>query len=244
MMRRREVLGMLGCGVAALLAGCNVIAPPQESLRYRITVEVQTPQGLRSGSGVIETTYIAGPSIGDASGLETRLRGEAVAVDLPGGQTLFALLRGQTDSDGEGYHGRLFNQALADGAVAQPALTRRYGPGEWIEERREAQRIKPHLTLPAKHYPMLVRFRDVGDPKSVEVVDAGDLAKSFGPGVKLRRIMLAVTDDPATTGIEKRLGWVVDKFYYDKMLDGQALNNGSSLANNLTPESFKKGDHK
>ena len=91
---------------------------------------------------------------------------------------------------------------------------------------------------------MLVRFRDVGDPKSVEVVDAGDLAKSFGPGVKLRRIMLAVTDDPATTGIEKRLGWVVDKFYYDKMLDGQALNNGSSLANNLTPESFKKGDHK
>ena len=78
MMRRREVLGILGGGVAALLAGCNVIAPPQESLRYRITVEVQTPQGLRSGSGVIETTYIAGPSIGDASGLGMRLRGEAV----------------------------------------------------------------------------------------------------------------------------------------------------------------------
>ena len=131
-------------------------------------------------------------------------------VDLPGGQTLFALLRGVRDGDGAGYHARLFNQTLADGAVAAPRLTRRYAAGDWAEERREARRIKPQLTLPPLHYPMLVRFRDVRDPKSVEAVDAGALDKSFGAGVKLRRIVLAVTDDPVTSGIENWLGWLSD----------------------------------
>lgn len=208
MMRRRGVMGMLAGSVAAVLGGCNWIASPQESLRYRMTIEVDTPQGLRSGSSVIETTYIAGPGIGDASGLITRLRGEAVAVDLPGRRTLFALLRSVKDGDGAGYHGRLFNHALADGAMVEPPLTRRFAAHEWIEERREAQRLKPRLTLPPEHYPMLVRFRDVDDPTSVEAVDPVALDKAFGPGVRLRRIVLAVTGDAVTTGIEKRLGWL------------------------------------
>lgn len=207
-MVRRGVIALFAGGVAALLAGCDWIAPPQATLRYRIIVEVETPQGLRTGSSVIETTYIDGPSIGDASGLETRLRGEAVAVDLPGGQTLFALLRSVTDGDAAGYHGRLFNQALADGAVAEPPLTRRFAAHEWIEERREARQIKPRLTLPLAHYPMLVRFRDVRDPRSVELVESDRLDAVFGVGVKLRRITLAVTDDAVTVGIEKRLGWL------------------------------------
>jgi hypothetical protein len=57
-------------------------------------------------------------------------------------------------------------------------------------------------------YPMLVRFKDIRDPKSVEKVDPNDIAKSIGPGVTLRRITLQITDDPVTTGIEKRLGWL------------------------------------
>jgi hypothetical protein len=55
---------------------------------------------------------------------------------------------------------------------------------------------------------MLVRFRDIADPTSVEKVDPDNLAASFGEGVKLRRITVQLTDDPVTTGIEKRLGWL------------------------------------
>ena len=92
-------------------------------------------------------------------------------------------------------------------------------------------------------YPELVRFRDIRDPKTVELVDPNDLAKSFGAGVKLRRIMLTVVDGPVTVGIEQRLPWLVR--YGNKMLDGSELEsfdaNGNpiNLANSLSVLNFK-----
>jgi hypothetical protein len=64
---------------------------------------------------------------------------------------------------------------------------------------------------------MLVRFRDVRDPKTVEKVDPDDLAASFGPGVVLRRITVQLTDDPVTTGLADTLPWVTrtDGYYLD-----------------------------
>jgi hypothetical protein len=62
--------------------------------------------------------------------------------------------------------------------------------------------------LPLDKLPMLVRFRDISDPKSVERVGPNDLATSFGPGVKHVRAMIEITDAPVTTGIEARLGWL------------------------------------
>ena len=61
---------------------------------------------------------------------------------------------------------------------------------------------------PGPFPPTIVRFRDIADPKSVEQVDPDDLAKSFGPGVKLKSLTVQMTDEPVTTGIEKRLGWL------------------------------------
>ena len=57
-------------------------------------------------------------------------------------------------------------------------------------------------------YPMLVTFGDLDDPTSVERVDPDDLAATFGEGVSLKRITVQVTDDPVTSGIGQRLGWL------------------------------------
>ena len=68
------------------------------------------------------------------------------------------------------------------------------------------------ITSPAEvraaDYPLLVTFADPADPTSVQRVDPANLAASFGPGVTLKRITVEVTNDPVTTGIEKRLGWL------------------------------------
>ena len=55
---------------------------------------------------------------------------------------------------------------------------------------------------------MLVTFEYLADPTSVRRVDPDDLASTFGEGVSLKRITVQVTDDPVTTGIEKRLVWL------------------------------------
>jgi hypothetical protein len=55
---------------------------------------------------------------------------------------------------------------------------------------------------------MFVKFRDLNDPTSVEVVDPNDLAASFGPGVKLVEATIAVTPDAVTDGIDSRLPWL------------------------------------
>ena len=56
---------------------------------------------------------------------------------------------------------------------------------------------------------MMVRFRNINDPKSVERV------KPEAIGVK--RILLETTSDDVTTGIEKRLGWLSE--YPEPSLD-------------------------
>ena len=93
MMARRMVIGLLAAGATVVLGGCGLLSSSY-NYRYRITIEVETPQGLRTGSAVQET--LVGKSnidLGDLSGKRgMRTRGEAVAVDLPGGKVLFALL--------------------------------------------------------------------------------------------------------------------------------------------------------
>ncbi|RWA59249.1 MAG: hypothetical protein EOQ28_33230 [Mesorhizobium sp.] len=65
--------------------------------------------------------------------------------------------------------------------------------------------------VPPQHYPLLVTFTDISDPKTVQKVDPNNLAAAFGPGVTLKRITLEITDDSVTAGkIVALLGWLND----------------------------------
>lgn len=185
----------------ALLAACNPFTPTY-TYRYRITVEVDTPQGLRNGSSVWEVRQWRGSGIPNR-GIRSRVRGEAVAVDLPDG-TLFALLRGaDTDVD---YLATVVYRHLINHPT--PGLPMDLGPDGFSKNMRAIIRTKPVFQLDANEYPLLVRFRDINNPASVEKVDPSDLAAKFGPGVRIRRLTVAVTeDDVTTTGIERRFIW-------------------------------------
>ncbi|MDP3550575.1 MAG: hypothetical protein Q8R81_09275, partial [Novosphingobium sp.] len=82
---------LLGLCMALSLAGCG----NKETMRYKMTVEVETPEGLKTGFAVRELEFRdrSGFPLGE-SRPQIKLRGEAVAVDLGGGRTLFALLTG------------------------------------------------------------------------------------------------------------------------------------------------------
>lgn len=236
-------MGLLAASAAlSALTGCDIFFPPA-TLRYRMTVEVETPQGLRTGSSVIEATIHSGPGWGDASGISYELHGEAVAIDLPNGKTLFALLDAPGGSDPASYHAHLFNEALAMGASSAPPMPRLFKAWEWREERKVARQLKPSFELPQAKLPLFVTFGDIRDPKSVMLVDPNDLAARFGAGTKLRRITVQITDDPVTIQVGKRLRWLGK--YPEPRLD--AAYKGSfdpgkiGLAQSLSHGDFRMG---
>ena len=51
----------------------------------------------------------------------------------------------------------------------------------------------------------------VGIAMTAEIVDPDDLAKSFGPGVRLVRVTIEITGEPVTRGIRKVLPWLSPK---------------------------------
>lgn len=201
MIGRRELVGAPGGLSLLTIGGCWLLST--DSYRYKITVEVDTPEGLKSGFAVREVSYSEQLiKLPDATGVTTRQRGDAVAIDLPGGKALFALLPVNACEPLQAAFGNdapaTLDAAKADGRVAVLAQTRsKVGYDKGVAVIKQVQT-----------YPILVTFTDIADPASVRRVDPADLAASFGPGVRLKRITVRITDDPVTTGIEKRLRWL------------------------------------
>jgi len=194
------------------LSACNLF-DDTPTYRYRMTVEVETPEGLKTGSSVlqVDTRFETNPESPASQRISRRVKDEAAFVDLGERGSLFALLRSEDDVDfakrimflmapkgrdknGDRFLGRFNNMLEMTEPFELPATQ---------------EEINPSLAE-MKAQPMLVTFGDLDDPTSVARVDPDDLAASFGDGVSLSRITVQITDDPVTTGIEERLGWLVD----------------------------------
>lgn len=225
--------------------------------RYRLTVEVDTPEGMRSGSSVIEvSTMVSGKhAIPDSGKIFRKVRGEAVTVDLGQRGFMFALLRSETDVD---WAKRALLSVIKDATPAEieaertkdsppnlsfhmqmrqvPSLQGRY------DIARHAVFIRP---IPKEsdrptYYPILVTFADMADPKSVTKIDPDNMAARFGKGVKLKRITVERTDDAVTRGIEGRLAWLGE--YPEPSLNPKHGPDDWSLAATIKQGDFKRGN--
>ncbi len=143
------------------LTGCDVLSGGH-SYRYRLTVEVETPDGLRTGSSIWEVETKAGSGIPDRS-LRSRVHGEAVAVELPSG-VLFATMRSQVLNSPGDYAAGLVNSHLRREPEPGAVMTR-----DWAENMRRIAQAKPSFELAPDERPLLVRFRNPKDANSVEL---------------------------------------------------------------------------
>jgi hypothetical protein len=181
------------------------------TIRSRLTIVVDTPEGQRSGSSVSQLTisFPGGLTRAQGWGLTERLVGEAVVVDLGPRGLLFSTFERRsilTRSGGDAY-----NAALTP--FPQEAFRAEYpstasADEQYVAYLDEICRRKPKATLKLEDVPALVRFGNLEDPTTVALVDPADLAASFGPGVYLKRATVEITDDPITHGIEARLPWL------------------------------------
>jgi hypothetical protein len=187
MMARREAFWALVGGLT-MLTGCGPLSPPQ--YRFRMTVEVATPQGMKTGSSVYQVWAYTNTAkvLPEEHARDWGVKGEAVVIDLPTGP-VFALMK-----TGDPLRSDLAQMSMA---ALDPQfkndIVESAGriAGRWTKARADVRR---------EDWPVMVRFRDINDPRSVERIDP--------VAIGVKRVVVETTSDPVTIGIEKRLDWL------------------------------------
>jgi len=172
--------------------------------KYRLTVEVETPEGRKSASGVMAVH----PDRSYSRGGQTRTAGDAVFVDLGGGKNLVALLAhidNKLELDGMNY-------------VALRAYTAAGGKRVSFNE---MSRLSGAVPVNDALIPVLVTFGDPANPATARNVPPLDAEAILGKGYRLQGITAEVVPngywpldfggvlgEPVTRGIQTKLPWL------------------------------------
>jgi hypothetical protein len=188
--------------LAALVVG-DQIRINRPGHKYRLTVEVDTPEGVKSASGIMAVH----PDRGYSRGGRTRTKGDAVFVELGGGMNLVALLAHvdkSIDLDGMNY-----------------VALRAYNAAGRKVSFNEMSRMTGAVPVQGALIPVLVTFVDPADPRTARAVPPDQVEAALGRGFHLHGISAEVVPnglwpldfggplgEPVTRGIETRLPWL------------------------------------
>jgi len=183
--------------VIAIVVVLYKLSYPTYTCRYRMTVNVEVDGKLRSGSSVIEFQISKQMRfLPDVNPIKFDAVGEAVFVDLGGQRSLVALLKsGENATDGN-FPLRVvpahFKLDTDRQLASLPSLR-----GRW--------------ELPAQDLPTLATFSDANNSATLRVIRPDQLEQTFGPDVRWRGIVIEMTTDPVTHGLEARLPFLVSQ---------------------------------
>jgi hypothetical protein len=217
---------LLRLGALVVISICLVGCGRSESYRYKLTLAVNTPDGIKRSSSVTKWDFweVSIP----ARGIPHRLRGEALYLDLgPSASPLIALLTSHLHEKRDGV---VWDWSGGD------LLTRLYGmpSTDFMDDVARLARMRGPRRITPADLPDLVTFADVNDPKSVVEVNSKDLQATLGQNVTWNEITLEMTDEPVTKGIELKLPWLNAYFQKNFRLDGTAYGTSNELANILS----------
>jgi hypothetical protein len=177
-------------------------------VRYRLTVEVQDGDQIKTGSSVVDVSYSIQPdganNLGGAN-VYTKHVGYAPTVDLGEKGILFLTFRSATRTPDQI---RAFNKqvfCIIDDMGCLPfAAYGKRGPNALYPYSQQKPELNELLLqsgprdVPFIALPEFVRFQDINDPHTLVRLSPNDLAASYGPSVSLKRVILQLTDDPVT----------------------------------------------
>lgn len=188
------------------------LAFPTYHLRYRLTLAVDVDGVEHTGSGVIGISYQPLPDwfVAGSEGLHFggEMHGYAVTVDLGDRGLLFLIYLPPLfkASCSPPWGGNTLS-TLPLSAFGLPDGGPRSYMGHIV---RKLQHDGGSADVPFAKLPMLLRFRNIHDRRSNEEVDPCDLAATYGPGVRLKRATLEITNDPITPMPATWPKWLVD----------------------------------
>lgn len=201
---------------------------PTYSWNQKMTIEIEKDGKIYSGSSVTSVTWnknVMFSLLGQGAEWLAVVRGEAVTIELPDERYLFGLLS---------YFGNTEYMANLATRILFKSKHRVWGSDKFL-----AVRSAPPLAIPLENYPLLVTFKDINDPASVERVNPSNLAATFGAGVELKSLMLEITNESVTKGrVGKVLGWLNT---HAGLLSGMKTFDHNNPEKNVSVGSFIKG---
>ena len=191
---------------------------------YKITVEIETPEGIKTGSAVrqvIARRNIAKFVNPDLPDYQYDVIGEAVIVDLGERGVVLELPT---------YDVLLKAFPHVDNSTAIQYYAKNLTVGV-------SARIKQHS---------FITFTNIHDPKSIKTVDAQFFDQFFGDGVGLKSITLEIVEDDVTWGqVRRYLDWYDTKrmgLTFDEIKEKMRLKQDFDQSQLYTKESLiKKG---
>jgi hypothetical protein len=187
--------------LAALVIG-DQIRINRPGHKYRLTVEVETPEGIKSASGIMSVH----PDRSYSRGGHTSTKGDALLVDFGGGKNLVALLA----------H---LGKSIDLDATNYLALRAYKAAGRNVSF-NEMSRVTGAVPVTGALIPVLVTFADPNDPATARTVLPDEVAGTLGNGFRLRGVSVEVVPnglwpldfggllgEPVTRGIETKLPW-------------------------------------
>jgi hypothetical protein len=203
------------------------------SYRFRLTVDVDTAGGVKTGSSVLEvTTYMRPPwFIFAENNSNTKLRGEAVFVDLGNGKNLVSLLAlgpGASDGNVDTLAVRTFFNYQEGAYAPEWSKTLARMPKAYLGRRAYTSK-KPTLatfTVP-NNQSSSIREVPVDDPQSV-----------LGSDVRAVRFWIELTRDAMTSTLKQRLPWIDDyqSINTARTIINQGRSGGASMIFQQTGE--------
>jgi hypothetical protein len=185
-------------GVTLIMMSLSSCISTTYDFRYKMIVEIQTPEGISRGYTIIEEKTSKSSSIFgiENSVVFTKFRGSAVVINVPGNKYLFALLRkSENEPDVTHYAHAVFKNSPFFRSL------------NWIEKIEYIKNNLRNKNLSEDDFPMIVYFED---PRNIETVKKIDPDKNDNNSIhyKIKSVKLDITDEDPKFGIEKILPWI------------------------------------
>jgi len=198
------------------VAACAGLTSNDETIRYKMTVTIETPEGENSSAVVREARCSYEKSILPDQGgnLSDVVKGEAVIVKFPSNEPVF-------------------------GVISESGSEARF-----ICSHRKIDK-SASLQLPRHAFPNFVRFKNLQDPNTVEAIPYFDKKSVpsnliFTPGVRVISVQINFTNEPISWEIDGYLPWLKQvKMSY---LSGKQTARGAPLG--LQGGNFQRGENK
>jgi hypothetical protein len=212
--------------------------------RYKLSAEINTPDGLKSGSSVFEVSYSHGGDWGGGKSAILTVTGDAVYTNLGGEKNLFITLTRASSGriDPHGFGDR--NYSSREGSSNIFGLPLRVFNLNWelgheVKLCMEISQLQfgKKYDVPLSWLPTLVTFGNLKDPNSVQVVQPNSLDTSIGAGFSFKNANLEISNEPISQPIDQALPWLPE--LKEKSTANQTHKANEPLIDSLNYDAFR-----